>query len=124
MESYSPSRRQFEFERLDAYHVAVEFYYLARDIADELPKGYAEERDQLKRAALSILLNLCEGAGEFSSAEKARFYRMALRSVTECAALLKLFEHDMGSTQQITTGIELLLKLAAMLTGLANRFQD
>jgi four helix bundle protein len=33
-------------------------------------------------------LNIAEGAGEFSPSEKARFYRMARRSATECAAIL------------------------------------
>jgi len=34
------------------------------------------------------VLNIAEGAGEFSPSEKARFYRMALRSGTECAAIV------------------------------------
>ena len=33
-------------------------------------------------------MNLAEGAGELSPSEKARFYRMALRSATECAAII------------------------------------
>ena len=102
---------------------SAEFYDLARTIIRGLPSGYAEERDQLKRSALSALLNVCEGAGEFSSAEKARFYRMALRSVNESAALIKLFERDLGVTDQTNQATELLLKSVAMLTSLANRFQ-
>jgi hypothetical protein len=31
----------FEFERLDVYHVSLEFYDLAREIIRELLKGYA-----------------------------------------------------------------------------------
>lgn len=33
-------------------------------------------------------MNIAEGAAEYSHAEKARFYRMAKRSATECAAIL------------------------------------
>jgi four helix bundle protein len=33
-------------------------------------------------------LNLAEGAGELNPSEKALFYRMALRSATECAAII------------------------------------
>ncbi|MGH7449164.1 MAG: four helix bundle protein [Longimicrobiales bacterium] len=44
--------------------------------------------DQLHRAMISIPLNIAEGAGEFSPADKARFYRYSLRSCTESLAIL------------------------------------
>jgi len=75
-------------ERLDVYHVAIEHLVLTDEIANELPKGGSYLADQLRRAALSIPNNIAEGAGEFALADKARFYRMARRSGTECAALL------------------------------------
>ncbi|HUP87903.1 MAG TPA: four helix bundle protein, partial [Longimicrobiales bacterium] len=108
------NRRQFDFERLDLYHVCLHFYDLARSIIRALPNGYAEERDQLKRAALSIFLNFCEGAGEFSPGEKARFYRMALRSGTECAAIIRILEHDLGQKSEFNEAIEDLLRIVAM----------
>lgn len=115
------TRRQFDFERLDVYHVCMRFYDLARAIIRELPSGYAEERDQLKRAALSIILNLCEGVGEFSPGEKAKFYRIALRSATECAAVIKIFEHDFGQKAEFDEAVDHLLRIVAMLTGLSKR---
>jgi hypothetical protein len=48
-----------DFERLDVYRVALEFQALATSIA--LPAGHRELRDQLDRAALSIVLNTAEG---------------------------------------------------------------
>src|SRR5262245_19770800 len=78
----------FEHERLDAYRAAVEFLVFADAVASALPRGRAYLADQLRRAAASIPVNIAEGAGEFSAAEKARFYRMARRSATESAALL------------------------------------
>ncbi len=33
-------------------------------------------------------MNIAEGAGEYAVDEKARFYRMAKRSATECAGVL------------------------------------
>ena len=47
-----------DFERLDVYRVALEFQALASSIA--LPQGRRELRDQLERAALSIVLNTAE----------------------------------------------------------------
>ena len=57
-------------------------------ITASFPRGRAYLTDQLQRAGTSISLNIAEGAGEFSTNEKSRFYRMAKRSGTETAAIL------------------------------------
>src|SRR5687768_11674629 len=74
-----------DFEKLDVYRVALEFQALASSIA--LPQGRRELRDQLDRAALSILLNTAEGAGRAGAADKARFFAIARGSAMECAAI-------------------------------------
>ena len=66
----------------------MDFVALAHRILAALPVGHAGLGDQLRRAATSIALNIAEGAGEFSKPDKARFYRFARRSGTECAAAL------------------------------------
>ena len=78
----------FDHEKLDVYNAAIDFVALADDVIEHLPRGRGYLADQLQRAATSIALNIAEGAGEFSKKDKARFCRMALRSGTECAALL------------------------------------
>ena len=78
----------FDHERLDVYQEAVRLLVTADTLVEQLPPGRAYLADQLHRASLSIVLNIAEGAGEFSPSEKARFYRMALRSATECAAIV------------------------------------
>ena len=111
--------RGFEFERLDAYHATVEFYDVARKIIKGLPYDYREEKDQFRRAALSMMLNLCEATGEFSKKEHARFLRMSLRSTCECAGLVKLFIHDFGDERKdLQAANDILLRIVAMLTGL------
>jgi four helix bundle protein len=47
-------------------------------------------RDQLERASLGVVLNIAEGAGRGSAADKRRFYEMARGSATESAAALKV----------------------------------
>ena len=79
-----------DHEKLDVYQVAVEFVIIADGIVEQLPRGRGYLSDQLQRAALSIALNIAEGAGEYSSDEKIRFYRMAKRSATECAAIVNI----------------------------------
>jgi len=75
-------------EKLDCYRLALEFQALAADL---IPKrGCAELRDQLDRASISIVLNIAEGCGRRSPADKSRFYSMARGSATERAAVLDL----------------------------------
>ena len=76
-------------EKLDCYRLAVEFQALAGGL---VPKrsGLSGLRDQLDRASVSIVLNIAEGAGRFSPADKARFYAIARGSATECAAIVDI----------------------------------
>ena len=67
----------FDHERLKVYQIAIQYIALADNIAFSLPRGRSYLADQLGRAALSIVLNIAEGAGEFSKKGKARFYRRA-----------------------------------------------
>ena len=50
-------------ERLDVYQKSTQFLALASTILDNLPKGNATLADQLKRAALYIILNIAEATG-------------------------------------------------------------
>jgi four helix bundle protein len=72
----------FDHEKLDVYQAAIELVVLIDDIVEHLPKGRAYLADQFQRAGTSVPLNIAEGAGEYSSAEKGRFYRIAKRSAT------------------------------------------
>ncbi len=113
----------FPHTRLDAYQAAADFVVLVDAITLSLPRGRAYLVDQLRRASLSIQANIAEGAGEYAVADKARFYRMALRSASECAALLdactRLQLCERGSVGQAE---EMLDRVMAMLTRLVARF--
>jgi four helix bundle protein len=82
------NRILLDHEKLTVYQVSIEFVILTDEVIEHLPRGRAYLSDQLQRAALSISLNIAEGAGEYAIDEKARFYRMAKRSATECAGIL------------------------------------
>src|SRR6185312_2683586 len=59
-------RRNFwmlDHEKLDVYQRAIEFVACALRIAERLPRGQAPLADQLRRAAVSIPLNIAEGGG-------------------------------------------------------------
>ncbi len=115
----------FDHERLDVYKAAIEFVAVSDDIVEHLPRGRAYLADQLQRAAISVPLNIAEGAGEFSKKEKARFYRMALRSATECAAILDVCKClKLADDKSLSAGRVLLLRIVSMLTRMARSVGD
>ena len=111
-----------DHEKLDVYQVAVEFVIIADGIVEQLPRGRGYLSDQLQRAALSIALNIAEGAGEYSSDEKIRFYRMAKRSATECAAIVNIcLRLQLIDEKRYLQARELLIRLVSMLIKMAQR---
>ena len=112
----------FQHEKLDVYQKSIEFLASAEEVARKLPKGRAYLADPLRRAALSITLNVAEGAGEFAAADKARFYRMAHRSATESAAILDSCRIlSLVHADEIGAGRATLLRIVAMLTAMVLR---
>lgn len=112
--------QKFSHEQLDVYRVALDFVAVAFALAQALPPGSAFLSDQLRRASTSIVLNIAEGAGEFSPGDKARFYRMAQRSATECAAILDVGTRcGLLASEQVSEGRGLLIRAVAMLAKLS-----
>ena len=71
------------FEKLDVYQVAIDFLGRATQINQSSPKGNADLHDQLKRAAISIPLNIAEAAGKTSPPDIRRFFAIARGSAMD-----------------------------------------
>ena len=54
----------FDHEKLDVYQRCLDLLDLIDEIVDQLPPGRAHLKDQIDRAATSVVLNIAEGAGE------------------------------------------------------------
>ncbi len=105
----------FDFEKLTVYQKAnnlnitiLKYLYRTKIIDPYL-------KDQLKRATLSITLNLAEGTGRVSKAEKKRFYTIARSSVFECVAILDVLKGcqimEEGLFNEFYSGYEELSKM-------------
>jgi four helix bundle protein len=111
-----------DHEKLTVYQAAIEFVILADEVIEHLPRGRAYLSDQLQRAALSIPLNIAEGAGEYAVDEKVRFYRMAKRSATECAGVLDVCQRlGLVEEKRYMKGRELLIGIVSMLIKMAQK---
>jgi len=81
-----------------------------------LPRGHGELADQLRRASLSIPLNIAEGSGK-EGRDAARFYAIAHGSALECAAVLDAIEAlGLMPSNELAEERELVERIVAMLT--------
>ena len=111
----------FGFQRLDVYKAAVGFLGLACKLLSKIPRGNADLSDQLRRAALSVPLNIAEGSGKFSR-DAVRFYTIARGSALECAAILDALETIAAVDESdLKDAREILERVVSMLTGLIRR---
>ena len=105
----------FEHRKLDVYRVACEFVRWVEALEPPL-RGNANLRDQLRRAAQSVVLNVAEGANQESLGARRRHYRIAKGSAGECDAVLDLVE---ASGVEVASGRRLNDRVGAMLARLA-----
>ena len=76
------------YRNLHVYQRAICFLPLAAEIAAALPQKYSALADQIRRASLSIPLNIAEGSGKTSGPDQRRFYAIARGSAMECGAVI------------------------------------
>lgn len=108
---------QLNHEKLDVYKASTEFLALSFTIIKNMPSGYAFLSDQLKRASLSIPLNIAEANGRFSQKDKAKFYHIARGSATECGAIFDAAHiMEILDYQQWKNGKLLLTRIVSMLS--------
>lgn len=80
--------------------------------------------EQIRRAAVSIALNIAEGSGSGSDVEFNRFLRIALRSVYEVITGVEVaINLHYGNDDQQTELLQDADELGAMLTGLMKSFK-
>ncbi|MBN3033201.1 MAG: four helix bundle protein [Candidatus Saganbacteria bacterium] len=111
----------FDFEKFDVYIKAKLFTKDISNLLSGLKNVHPRLIDQLQRAALSIPLNIAEGAGRYSKADKKNFYVIARGSVFECVAIIDIL-FDMGQIDGVKkTGFyNRLEELSKMISGLIN----
>jgi four helix bundle protein len=92
-------RQMYKFEKLEVWQLALDYVDLIYDIAKELPRN--EEfnlKSQITRAATSVALNIAEGSTGQTDPEQARFLGMAIRSLIETVACLRILENRLSSS--------------------------
>ena len=80
----------FIFENLSVYQESLNFAETISKLTDTFPRGSFYVRDQLNRAATSIVLNSAERNGRYTRNDRNNFFYNARGSVHECVPLLEL----------------------------------
>jgi len=81
----------FKFEKLDVWQMSLEYSDLIYELAEKLPEHEKFNlKSQITRAATSISLNIAEGSTGQSDAEQNRFLGLAIRSLIETVACLRI----------------------------------
>lgn len=110
--------RHFDHENLQVYQKSVQFVAWTTDLLDELPKSLAV-RNQLDRASTSLPLNIAEGNGKFTDADRCRYFDIARGSAFECAAAFYVvLARKSCPIERVRLGKETLLEIVSMLVGL------
>jgi four helix bundle protein len=82
----------FDFQKLEVYKKSKLFYRACKKLLKE--KDFDRHvRDQMGRASFSVPLNIAEGSGKFSKADRRNYFVTARGSVFECIAAIDVI-HD------------------------------
>ena len=112
----------FDHEKLDVYREAINFCgWVGEFLASISAKAAA--KDQLDRASTSIPLNIAEGNGKFSYADRARFLEIARGSALECEASVDVLAvRKLINAERVIPAKEQLVRIVNMLMGMLKRF--
>ena len=110
----------FYYRRLEVYQNAK---VLSHEVCKLIKAFPIDERfglcDQLRRAVMSVPINIAEGFGRFSSKEKAHFIQIALGSLNEVMCELELaFDESYINQEQLTNMESMILSVKKQLATL------
>lgn len=116
----------FDFEKLSVYSKAKEFNLQIKKVILSIDSLEKNSKDQLRRASLSIVLNIAESTSRFSDADKRNFYVIARGSLIECIAILDLLKDDLIISKELylelyNKGEELSKILYVLIRGLEKK---
>jgi four helix bundle protein len=113
----------FDHERLDVYRLAIELQAWVGILLDERLAGCRMSVSKhLDEASSSVVLNMAEGNGKRSPADRSRYLDIARGSALECAACLDVLvaRRKLGAAD-VASGKGMLVRIVSMLWKLMER---
>ncbi|TSC80343.1 MAG: S23 ribosomal protein [Parcubacteria group bacterium Gr01-1014_29] len=111
----------FDFENLKVYHDAKELNKKILCFVKDNKHIDSYLRDQLRRASISMVINIAEGSGKFSKADKRNFYTISRGSVYECVSIFDIIHDEQQvSNEEYKNFYQRYETISKMLLGLIN----
>jgi len=109
-------------EKLDVYRLAIGYVAWVFEQSEKLNGAHRHARNQWTGASQSIPLNIAEGNGKSTEADRRRYFEIARGSALECAAIqdVLVVANALDKTESRKRKIE-LDRMAAMLSRLGGR---
>jgi four helix bundle protein len=85
------TKNMFDFRNLEVYQKSKNFHLQCLGVMRE-NKLERFVNDQLGRASFSVVLNIAEGSGKFSKADRRNFFVVSRASLFECIAVLDILK--------------------------------
>ena len=113
----------FDYQKLTVFQKAQQFNRDIRPVLKDL-HGDSSTRVQLRRAGLSIVLNIAESSSRFTHADRKHFLVISRGSAFECGALLEYLKYDNSiSIPNENQLMELLEQISKMLFAMIRKLE-
>src|SRR6267154_2158795 len=114
----NPAPIRFDHEKLNVYQKSLQFVCWVTSLLERVPSKLAVH-GQLDRASTSTPLNIAEGNGRYTSADRCHFFDIARGSALECAAALDVaVAKGVVTEADVDPGKSNLAEIVSMLVGL------
>ncbi|MCL4200229.1 four helix bundle protein [Patescibacteria group bacterium] len=115
----------FRFLRFQVYTDSKVFFATCITITQSFPRPFWELGEQLRRAALSVSLNIAEGSAKYSDKDFHRFLEIAQGSITESLACCDIAkDHKLIQENQFNHLFELGMSIAKQIGGLSKKVRE
>ncbi len=112
---FDKAKNVFDFRKLEVYQKAKSFHLQCLVVMreNELERFV---NDQLGRASFSVELNIAEGSGKFSKADRRNFFVISRASLFECIAVLDILrDRDIIESSNFDVMVDAADELSRML---------
>lgn len=117
--------KTFRFQDFPVYQEAKLLYTFCVNATQQFPRAHWELGDQMRRAALSICLNIAEGSAKYSDRDFKRFVENALGSANETFACLDVsYSQKLISQQLFNQGQKHAESITRQLGGLSKKLRS